>query len=63
MISAIDEVYPEFRLADRVTVTRQIAWDGIREPAQFSLKSLEQNPAQVGEMLSELAAVLRKYGF
>ena len=67
LIHAIDEVYPELRLADRISAGRQAARavlrPGIREPAHFRQldKALESEQGQ--NIAAEISAVLRRYGF
>ncbi len=96
LINAIDEVYPELRLAERVSVARQIGrgiGPGVREPAHFGPGVREpahlgpgvREPAHLGpgvrepahfqqladalgsdkgqQFASELAALLRRFGF
>lgn len=67
LLSVIDEVYPELRLAERVATIRQQRveqWPGIREPAHFQRPPTgidwERLPR---EALAELAQVSRRYGF
>lgn len=67
LIHAIDEVYPELRLADRITAARLAARVPVRseipEPAHFRElgKVLESEKAQ--QIAAEVTAVLRRYGF
>ncbi len=67
LIHAIDEVYPELRLADRITVARQSQRPAVRpeipEPAHYRQleKALESDKAQ--QIVTEINAVLRRYGF
>lgn len=65
VLSVIDEVYPELRLADRVATVRgqQLErWPGIREPAHFRAPDFDWEKLP-REALEELGAVLRRYGF
>jgi len=67
LIHAIDEVYPELRLADRITMGRQAARVPVRpeipEPAHFRQleKALESDKGQ--NIAAEISAVLRRYGY
>ena len=65
LISAIDEVYPELKLADRVGASRlesRFRVPGIREPAHFrQLAEILQKEESI-QLLQELAAVLKKLG-
>jgi hypothetical protein len=84
LIEAIDEVYPELKLVDRVASTREALrkiGPEVKEPAHFRkalLSSLDPippakkallssqdpiPPESVKNMLSELASVLRRYGY
>jgi len=67
LIDAIDEVYPELRLADRVASSRHAFWRFVRpevkEPAHFLQleKALESEKGR--EIAAEVAAILRRYGY
>ncbi len=67
LIHAIDEVYPDLRLAERVTAARQAARVPVRpeipEPAHY--RQLEQalESEKGPSVVAELKAILRKYGF
>jgi hypothetical protein len=86
LINAIDTVYPDLRLGDRITATRALARQpgpGIREPAHFRPEIREpvhfrpevREPVhfqttdkalaaeRAVEVLSHIAAILRKAGF
>lgn len=66
LITVIDEVYPELQLVERLAGSRQAArvavGPGVREPAHFRLRSEAVTQPAV-DVLSELAAVLRRYGY
>ena len=67
VITAIDEIYPELRLVDRIiyareNIIREIG-PGVREPAHFRKTGGEMFPESAINVLSELASVLKKYGF
>jgi hypothetical protein len=66
LISVIDEVYPELRLADRIASSR---WGFARrvrpevtEPAHFRQERLRE-PEKATEVLAEIASVLRRFGY
>jgi len=67
LIDAIDEVYPELRLADRIASSRQafrrFVRPEVKEPAHFLQleKALESEKGR--EIAAEVAAVLRRYGY
>lgn len=67
LIHAIDEVYPELRLVDRVTAARQsvstLVRPEVKEPAHFRQleKALESERGR--EIAAEVTAVLRRYGY
>lgn len=67
LIHAIDEVYPELRLADRITAGRQVARARVRpeipEPAHFRRveKALESEQGQ--NIAAEISAILCRYGY
>jgi hypothetical protein len=67
LIEAIDEVYPELKLTERVASTREnlrMVRPEVKEPAHYYRQvesSLESE--EIKKALSELAAVLRKYGY
>ncbi|MBE0525037.1 MAG: hypothetical protein IBX40_12015 [Methanosarcinales archaeon] len=66
LIEAIDEVYPELKLVDRVASTREAlrkVGPGVREPAHFRPIEGGLEPEKAKNVLSELASVLRKYGY
>jgi hypothetical protein len=73
VIHAIDEVYPELRLAERVSVGRQAAralGPGVREPAHFRPNVREDLQQLVKaldsakpEFVNELTALLRRHGY
>ncbi len=65
LIAAIDEVYLDLKLANRVAVSRRESLQfvpGIREPAHFRQieELLEREDAT--KLISELITVLKKYG-
>jgi hypothetical protein len=75
LINAIDNVYPELKLADRITATREVSRllrPGVREPAHFRPEIREPAHSPTSEMaltaeravevLSQIAAVLRRAG-
>ena len=67
LIHAIDEVYPELRLTDRITAGRQAARARVRpeipEPAHYRQlgKALESEQGQ--NIAAEITAILRRYGY
>ena len=66
LIHAIDEVYPELRLVDRVAAARQASRVAVRpevtEPAHPQLEqALESDKG--AQIASEITAVLRRHGF
>lgn len=67
LIEALDEVYPELRLVERIAASRAALRRQLRpevkEPAHF--RQLEQGlqSEKAQEMLAELVAVLRRYGY
>lgn len=62
LISALDEVYPELRLGDRVAATRaEIVGPGVREPAHFRRPG-QLESSKAAEVLAEMASVLRRFG-
>ena len=67
LIHAIDEVYQELRLAERVTTARQAARVPVRpeipEPAHYRQleQALESEKGQ--NIAAEIKAILRRYGF
>ena len=67
LIHAIDEVYPELRLAERVALSRQAARAIVRpevqEPAHFRQleRALESESGR--EIAAELTSLLRRYGY
>jgi hypothetical protein len=67
LIHAIDEVYPELRLADRISAGRQAARaalrPGIREPAHFRQLDKALGSEQGQNIAAEISSVLRRYGF
>ena len=67
MISVIDEVYPELRLADRIGAYRQISrryiWPEVKEPVHYRRIKPDIEPEKLTELLSELASVLHKFGY
>ena len=67
LIHAIDEVYPELRLAERVSLGRQAARGAFRpevhEPAYFRQVSKALESPNAGEFAADLAALLRRHGF
>jgi hypothetical protein len=66
LISVIDDVYPELRLMDRVVAVREAARIQVRpevkEPAHFRTVEPGLPAERTTELLSELAAVLRRFG-
>ena len=75
VIHALDDVFPELKLAERVSAQRQLArfGPGVREPAHFRpevrepahprpevLEPVHKSP--LPEFLAELQALLRKHG-
>jgi hypothetical protein len=56
LISVIDEVYPELRLADRIRTYRH-------EMGRTGQVMVGPQPQPPAEVLAELAAVLRRYGY
>lgn len=54
------KVWPE--AAEPAHVQRQV-WPGVREPAHFQKLEEMIPPEKLPQFLSELAAVLRRYGF
>ena len=67
LIHAIDEVYPELRLADRVSASRQAARGfvppEVHEPAHFQQLEKALESEKGGQIAKELAALLRRYGY
>jgi hypothetical protein len=76
LIDAIDTVYPELKLADRINTTRSLARQlrpGVREPAHFRPEIREPAHFQTTdkaavaeravEVLSQIAELLRRAGF
>jgi hypothetical protein len=67
LISAIDEVYPELRLADRVAFSRQasrgIVPPEVHEPAHFRQLERALESAKGGDIAKEIGAILKKYGY
>jgi hypothetical protein len=66
LIHAIDEVYPELRLAERVSVSRQAGRairPEVQEPAHFRQVGQALSSPQGGDFAAELAALLRRYGY
>jgi hypothetical protein len=67
LIHAIDEVYPELRLAERISVGRQAARGAFRpevhEPAHFRQVGKALESPNAGEFAADLAALLRRHGF
>ena len=61
LISAIDEVYPELQLVDRLMVyrvaTREKVREDVKEPAHF------RQAVTAPEILSEIANLLRRQGY
>lgn len=65
LISAIDEVYVDLKLANRVAVSRRESLQfvpGIREPAHFRQIEELLEHEDAGRLINELTAVLKKYG-
>lgn len=66
-IAVLDEVYPDLRLAERVAAPRQARRMQVRpevvEPAHFRRFEPAQQPEITQEMLGEIAAVLKRYGY
>lgn len=62
MVSAIDTVYPELRLVERLAAfraqARRVVAPDVKEPAHF--RDMLRFPPEV---LAELAAVLKRYGY
>jgi hypothetical protein len=66
MIEAIDEVYPELKLVDQIASSREAflkVGPGVREPAHFRQIERGVQEEKTKGVLSELAAVLRRYGY
>lgn len=66
MIDAIDEVYPELKLLDRVTSSRESlrkVGPGVKEPAHFRQIEGGLEAENTKNVLSELASVLKRYGY
>ncbi len=67
LIHAIDEVYPELRLADRVTTSRQAARGfvppEVHEPAHFRQIERALESEKGSDIAKEIQAVLKKYGY
>ena len=67
LINAIDEVFPELRLADRVTVSRQMARGivppEVHEPAHFRQLERALDSEKGAEIAKEIGAILKKYGY
>jgi len=67
LIYAIDEVYPELRLAERITAGRQAARVRVRpeipEPAHFRQVEKALESEQGPNIAAEISAVLRRYGY
>lgn len=65
LISAIDEVYPELKLMDRIASYRKAyrVGPGVREPAHFRQIGSILQEGKATDVLAELASVLRKYGY
>ena len=65
LIHAIDEVYPELRLAERISVSRQAGRavrPEVQEPAHFRQIGQILDSPSAGDFATELAALLRKFG-
>ncbi|MDA8412851.1 MAG: hypothetical protein M0023_03585 [Desulfobacteraceae bacterium] len=65
LIAAIDEVYVDLKLANRVAVSRREGLQfvpGIREPAHFRQIEDLLEREDAGRLIGELSAVLKKYG-
>ena len=67
LIHAIDEVYPELRLADRVAISRQAARGfvppEVHEPAHFRQLERALESEKGGDIAKEIGAILKKYGY
>ncbi len=65
LIAAIDEVYIDLKLANRVAVSRQESLQfvpGIREPAHFRQIEELLEHEDASRLINELSVVLKKYG-
>ena len=62
VISVIDEVYPELRLAERVSFARRLVPPEVKEPAHVR-PGLEPGPERAAEVLKEISAMLRRFGY
>jgi hypothetical protein len=66
VISVIDEVYPELRLIDRLMTfrkfDRRVVPPEVQEPAHFRIPE-DLRTLATGDVLAELAEVLRRYGY
>ncbi len=66
LIEAIDKVYPELRLVDRVASIRKTlskVGPGVREPAHFRQAESGLQEEKAKDVLSEIASVLRRCGY
>lgn len=67
LINAIDEVYPELRLADRVAFSRQVARGfvppEVHEPAHFRQLERALESEKGADIAKEITAILKKYGY
>ena len=67
LISAIDEVYPELRLANRVAFSRQAARGfvppEVHEPAHFRQLERALESPKGADIANEISAILKKYGY
>jgi len=64
VISAIDQVYPELKLVDRVTAARskEAFWPGTQEPVHMRDDLIAQH-GEITDALQDVAHLLRRYGF
>lgn len=66
-ISAIDEIYPELKLADRIILARQISRISISSETSRStnLRNIEETIPQerLPQFLDDMASLLRRYGY
>lgn len=66
-IEAIDHVYPDLKLAERITSYRQairrVVMPEVKEPAHFRQMERILETEKASGLAAELAAVLRRYGY
>jgi hypothetical protein len=66
LIDAIDEVYPELKLLDHIASSREAhrkVRPEVHEPAHFQHTESSLESEKIKNALSELASVLRRYGY